>query len=270
MSELLPSPWACERFGDLAGVLLREIPRALRRAHRRALAAYVELGLPTNEAYGLIWKVLHEELIDAIGHLPDVRRTRPERASYELAVIGENNVILYPWRYGDDPHLEVTAQRMRLSDVRVNLLALSLGVPEPQLTLEHAELTEEQVADLFEEAHIDVRAMSSAGRTVVVAYASNPHSGVLRVFWGDAEKADDDGRLHWPHIEEIPLPAAEDEDGGDTGRGPVRPITPTDPDTGAARFDRAPLQEPVMGVRAPLTSPDTDPTTPQPGTGSDE
>jgi hypothetical protein len=268
MGQLRPSAWACARFGTTAAALLDTIPAALRRAHRRALASHVEMGFSTNEAYGLIWKALHEELVSAIGDHPGVRRTKPKGASYELVVIGEHNVILYPWRYGDDAHARVEDKRMRLSEVRNNLLALNPETPEPQLTLEHAELSDDDLTSLFEEEQRDSQSMASAARVVMLAYTSNPDAGLLRLFWGDAEKADDDGYLRWTHLEEIPLRAADD--GTDTGSIGARPLTPVGPDTTAGRFDQAPLEEPLLGVRPPLTSPDTDPSaTPQPETGSD-
>lgn len=61
-------------------------------------------------------------------------------------------LILYPWRYGDNVHSQVKDQRMRLSKVRTNLLALVPSTPKPQLTLEDAERSEEELALTFEEA----------------------------------------------------------------------------------------------------------------------
>jgi hypothetical protein len=267
-----PSSWAHQRFGDVAATLRQVIPEALHAAHQRALAAHQGLGLETKEAYGLIWRAQHEELIKKITAVTEVRVLKPKGARYQLAMIGEHNVILYPWRFADDAYTPVNDAKMRLSEVRKNLLALTSDAPnDRQMTIDQAEMTEEELAAQDEEIHRVLQEMTSGGRMVLVAYASNPHSGVLRVYWGDAAQADEDGHLRWSHLEEIPLPAGPGETG--TGGAPLRPVgpppqpTPTANDT---RFDQAPLEEPILKPRPPLTSPDNDPQGPQPEAGSDD
>lgn len=266
------SQWARERFGDFAHPLRDIIPLGLQAAHLRALAAHQGLGLESNEAYGLIWRAQHEELVTRVRPIGGVRIIKPKRARYELAMLGEQNVILYPWRFSDDSRRRLTDARMKLSEVRRNLLALTSDMPSRQMTIEQAGMSEEELAADWEETQRNIKEMLSAGRLVLIAYASNPHAGILRAYWGDASQADEDGRLCWTYQEELPLDGLAQGDGG-TGSVPVRPVPPSEgPDStagGRPRFDEAPLEEPVLGVRPPLTSPESDPTEPQPETGSD-
>lgn len=266
-----PSPWSLSIFGDVAGPLGRAIPAALHEAERRALAGHEAMGLSSNDVYGQMWQTQHEEVVRQVRHLDGVRLIRPKGARYDLAAVGEKNVILYPWRYGDDLRKTVDQAQMRMSDVRRNLLDLNPQAQDRQLSLEEADKPEEQLLAEAEEAERLVSEMATAGRMVLIAYASNPKAGLMRIYWGEATQADDTGRLRWLHREELPI-IGEGGFGRDLGPGPspLRPVpSPTGPGSGHPRFDDAPLEEPILGVRPPLTSPDTDPT-PQPETGSDD
>lgn len=263
------SEWEAERFGELALPLRTAIWRGLQAAHARALAGHKGFGLETNDAYGLMWLIQNQELALAVEELvPDARRIKPLRARYELIVVGENNIILYPWRFSDDAYSPLASAKMTLSKTREHLLALTPGVTD-QLSFDHAELSEEELAVEFQELETFLDDAAEAGRMVVIAYASNPHSGVLRVYWGEASKADDNGRLNWANIEQIPpLP---DLGTPDTGSAPARPVGPVPRSDTGARFDRAPMDEIPLAPRNPLTAADgpTPPTAPA-ETGSDD
>ena len=267
-----PTPWSSSLFGELAEPVGRAVPFALREAERRALAGHEAMGLSSRDVYGHLWQTQHEELVRHLGGLDGVRTIRPRGARYDLLVVGENNVILYPWRYGDDLRRSVDQAKMRMSEVRRNLLDLTPKTPDAQLSLEEADKSEEQLRAEAEEAEQLVADMATAGRMVLIAYASNPQSGLLRIYWGEATQADESGLLNWSDREQLPITA--DEEGFGRGLGPApSPVRPVPSSTGPGsgpRFDDAPLEEPILGVRPPLTSPDTDPRAPQPGTGSDD
>jgi hypothetical protein len=268
LSELPePSAWAQQRFGtDAAKTLRRVIPAGLQEAHRRALSAHLGSELSTQDAYGIPLAVIqHQVLVDAVQEaLPDARRIQPPNSRYELAMI--NNVVLYPWRYAADTAASVENARLRkpVSELRKALLTLhSDGLPA-QLTLDQAHFDE---AD-FAEAHAVATQLSETARLVLIAYASNTNSGLLRAVWGDAELLDiDQGALFWHHMELLPPPDA------DSAAGPAsRPRPAPQPSTGSApRFDDAPLPEPQLGSRAPLGAPPTgEAETAEADTGSDD
>ncbi|WP_370942010.1 hypothetical protein AB5J62_23160 [Amycolatopsis sp. cg5] len=265
-----PSSWAQMRFGHAAVELYQAIPAALQAAHERAFLGHLAMGLTTNDIYGHIWQTQHEELVDRVKDIDGVRQIKPKGARYRLAVVGEQNAILYPWRYGNDLRANVDDAKMRMSEVRSALLGLNPEVPDPQGTIEQASMSEEELRAEYEELANLLKEMATAGGMVLIAYASSPQSGLLRVYWGDATQADEDGHLRWSYREELPL-----KDFGQKGRsadvGPVRPVPlPARLGSGGPRFDDAPLEEPDLGIRPPLTSPDTDPTAPAPETGSDD
>ncbi|MGV9823404.1 hypothetical protein [Nocardia xishanensis] len=266
-----PSAWETDRFGGLALSLRGAVWRALEAAHKRALDGHNGFGLETNDAYGLMWLIQNQELAKAVEQIaPDARRIRPQRARYELTVVGDNNIILYPWRFSDDAYSPLDAAKMTLSKTREHLLSLTPDV-SGQLSFEHAGLSEEELDAEFQDLETFLEDAAEAGRMVVIAYASNPHAGVIRVYWGDASQADDSGRLRWNHVEQIAPPSGTS--GEDTGGVVVRPTGPRpDPNTEtAARFDQhAPLSEFSLAPRTPLTAPDGGhPPTPHPETGND-
>ena len=269
--QAVPTPWEIKRFGDSALPLRDAIWRGLRAAHQRALAAHEGLALETNDGYGLIWLVQHHEVGLAIeAAMPDLRRIKPTRARYELNVVGEDNVILYPWKFADDAHTPVANAKMTMSKLRESLLALTPENSDSQLSFEHAALTAEELDAEFEDAETFLDDAIQAGRLVLIAYAANPRAGILRVYWGEASQADDRGRLKWSEIEQIPAP----DDTGD-GQVPARPSSPApvpDPKIGTGpRWDQsAPPPEFDLTPRPPLTAPDGgQPPMPQPESASD-
>jgi hypothetical protein len=270
MSNFVLSSWSQKRFGDAAIELQQAIPAALQASHERARAGHQAMGLNANDVYGQIWQTQHEELVKWVRAIEGVHLIRPKGARYHLAVVGEQNAILYPWRYGNDLRRSVDEARMRMSEVRRNLLELNPEVPDRQLSIDQADKTEEEMLAEYEEFTNLLQEMATAGRMVLIAYVSNPQAGLLRAYWGDATQADEDGRLRWSHREELPLPRLA-EGGEGIGGAPLRPVPPIGgPIVGGTRFDDAPLEEPALGIRPPFTSPDPDPTAPQPETGNND
>lgn len=267
MSEqAVPTQWEMKRFGERALPLRQAVWRGLQAAHQRALAAHKGLGLASNDGYGLIWLVQHEELGFAVEEVfPDLRRIKPARARYELVVVGENNIILYPWKFADDVHTPVEMAKMTMSELRKNLLALAQKSSD-QLTIDQAHLTDEELAAERKELDTFLTDAVEAGRLVIIAYAANPHSGVLRAYWGEASQADGQGRLNWSDIVEIPAPT-----GAGSNEVAVRPADAAPKPAAAPRFDQAPIATFDLTPRNPLTAPDGgQPPTPQPETASDD
>jgi hypothetical protein len=256
-----PSEWACERFGGAAQALLERIPAALHAAHGRALEAHVGLELKTNDAYGQIWHAHHQELLAQLQGVEGFHRRKPKRARYELAVIG--NVVLYPWRYGDRIDKPVEDVRMDLSTLRRDLLALTPHRSDhDQLTLDQAKMEDDALQAEYEEIAETLRQMAEHARLVLVAYASNPHSGILSVKWGDVSLADDDGRLTWIYIETLPHNLGE---GGGVARRGAPPLHPgPTPAESAPRpsFADGPLDDPVVTPRPSTTEPGSNPQKP--------
>lgn len=276
MTELSPpSPWARQRFGAAAQPLRAAIPLALQEAQRRALAAHLAGELESRDAYGGPLAVMqHEELARHTMGIDGVRTVKPPSHSrYRLVVVGD--VVLYPWRYASDARDFERAQLRRpVSELRKDLLALTEEPPPPpEWTLDQAELTEDERMAEYEDEKALRRDLVEAGRTVLIAYASNPESGLLRVVWGDAELVDDErGTLRWTHPEDLPLPAQR-KTSGKLGEG-LRQPRPQPAGhvpaarTGGARFDDAPLVEPQLGIKSPLVEPDPEQPTAPPSTGS--
>lgn len=267
MSDFSAVKWELDRFGRAADELRDRIPAALQAAHSRARAAYIGAALSSNDAYGgPLWLIQHEELVAHTAGLGKV--IRPPRSRYELRVV--NGVVLYPWRYASDrTALEEAQLRKPVSGVRRSLFdALASDVPAPLPTLFDDQFDEAAevppVADEFDPQY---------ARLVLVAYASNPQSGILAIRWGEADLLDD-GRLRWgPHYP-LPLQPPQADAGRVAGTGsgptpPIRPVRPAGPAAGR-RFDDAPLDEPVLGRQTPGVPPPAEPEPNPSPTGSDQ
>ena len=267
-----PSAWALDRFDRAAQALLQLIPGALRAAHGRARAAHVGSGLESNDAYGgTLWLIQHEELVVRADTVGTASVIRPPGGRYSLLVV--NGVVLYPWRYASDRTTRIEDARLRepVSELRRNLFrALAPAVvPMPDPTLFDVEDEGGHVAETADQ--VAAEPVSLHARLVLIAYASNPHGGILAAEWGDASLLDD-GRLRWDHRE--PLPLQPPQEGGAAGdgnapTGPSAPLRPVPPTT-KRRFDAAPLEEPPLGRQTPGVIPTSEPTPTPPETGSDE
>ncbi|MFF0637807.1 hypothetical protein ACFYTS_35550 [Nocardia sp. NPDC004151] len=274
MSEqAVPTAWEVAQFGDLAIEVRAAVWQALEAAHLRAVASHEGSGLSSNDAYGLMWLILPEELAKALAAVTPVRTPRPKGARYCLTVLDESNLIIYPWKYGDTAYAPLESAKMNLSDVRKRLLALGATNGSDQLSLDHAAMSDEELQAELQAEEAFLHDAAEAGRLIVLAFAANPHAGVLRVFWGDASLGDESGRLDWSHVEEIPRMG--EIGGGESRPVSARPLTSVpSPDTNtvtAARFDQAPLEEFVLSPRNPAVTPDGgQPPAPESETGSDD
>lgn len=268
-----PTAWSRNFIGHSAATVRQVVPGALHSAHQRALESHKGLGLASNHAYGQIYLVAPEELVKALTPHVDVRLNRPRGAHHALPVVGENNVTLYPWKFSDNAYSDLNAAKMRtpVSDLRRDLLSMNPAV-EGQMTLDQAMMSDEEL-QAYDAAHEAAMAEARAGgSTVIIAYASNPQAGLLRVYWGDASGTDEHGHVLWNHVEQIPITGLADGQAGGSGLLPVgpAPVLPR-PSVEAPQFNDAPMPDIVLSTRPPLaSSPDPERPTPHDEAGSDD
>jgi hypothetical protein len=253
VSEMNPSPWARERFGDVASALLGVLPAAIQQAHCRASAAHLSSELASNDAYGSTLHVTqNEELLKRAREIPGVVTRKPVdvRSRFELVVVEATAVVLYPWRFATDRKTQRESARMRtpMSDVRKALLALAPRRVDPQLTLEQADIDPVELDAQYADEQALIEQLASRGRVVVVGYGSTPAGGVFELGWGDVELVDDEtGTVFWHTWELLPM------------MDMVAPQTATGPravrkQVRAGRFDDAPLNDDLgLTPRAPLS-----------------
>jgi len=203
------SAWARGRFGEHADDLYRLVPEALREAHELAAAAQAASGTKKMDPYGHTLKnTQHERLVaKAEASLPGIFTVvSPTGASYELLRHSGTRVLLYPWRFATSRADRREDARMRPSGTRRALLAGD-AEDSQQLSLSHAELTEQELEDQLADDAAVMDELRSLARVVLVAYASNPTS-LLSVGWGEEELTGEAGRLSWSHFESLSLSAA--------------------------------------------------------------
>ncbi|MGW0020963.1 hypothetical protein ACWDUD_21805 [Rhodococcus sp. NPDC003382] len=256
-----PSAWAQERFGDAAEEFLHAIPLAIYRAHKQALAAHIAGEINANDAYGNTLKVAHhEQLIECTAHIPGVATRKPAdvRSRFDLVVLDETAVVLYPWRYAADGWTprETVKLPKPLSELRRSLFTLTRRSVETQLSFDQIDDDPRDFAD--EQDVLDQ--LAEFGRLVTVAYASNP-TGLFDLGIAEVDLVDEEtGSVVWSHWEPLNRTAESLE---------LRPalvsVTPTVA-AGGGRFDDAPLDELVLAPRTaePLHMAE------KPKTGSDE
>lgn len=267
-----PTEWESEQFGHLALEVRAAAWRAMEAAHLRAVASQKGSGLSSNDAYGLMWLIMPEELAKELAAVTVVRTPRPKGARYCLTVLDESNLIIYPWKYADTAYAPLESAKMNLSDVRRRLLALGVTSASDQLSFEHAAMSDEELAAEIQAEGEFLHEAAEAGRLIVLAFASNPHAGVLRAFWGDASLGDESGHLDWGHVEEIPRASELAEGSRPAPARTLAAVPAPDTNIGAGvRFDQAPLEDFVLSPRNPAVPPDGgQPPVPDSETGSDD
>jgi hypothetical protein len=271
VSELKPSPQAEACFGAIAADLLQAMSRAIYQAHGLALDAHISGMLQSNDTYGATLHVAqYEQLVEMARDISSVSVGRPAdvRCRFELVVLDEQRVVLYPWRYATDRTTPREKAKMRqpVSDLRKTLLALSGNTVNGQLTFDHAALDPDELEAQFAEEALVLAQLAEFGQVVIVGFASSP-AGLFDLGWGQAELIDESkGTVKWTHWEQLP-PA---ERGSGTGvTAPRSRLTPLGGDR-AGRFDDAHLSDDLgLTPRPPLAGPPTsEPEAPQPPTGS--
>jgi len=235
--------------------------------------AHISSTLRSNDAYGATLHVTqYEQLAEQARDIPGVSIRKPTdvRCRFELVVLDNPPVVLYPWRYATDKSMlrEKAKLRQPVSDLRKTLLALNANTISEQLTLDQAQLDLEQFeAELAEEQAI-LEQLAKFGRVVTVGFASNPAGGIFDLGWGDVELVHEEtGGVIWRHWEQLPPPGDQA-----AGADPRQPLSPPDSRDRTGRFDDAPLKEDLGLVpRSPIAEPlISEPERPEEDTGSDE
>lgn len=257
MTELKPSPEAQTYFGASAAELLRAVSRAIYHAHGQALDAHVSGGLRTNDTYGATLHIAqYDQLVEQARDIPGVSIHRPVDVScrFELVVLDEQMVVLYPWRYAIDRATRREDARMRppVSELRKTLLSLAANTIPMQLTFEHAALSAEELDAQFAEEDLVRAQLREFGQVVVIGYASSP-DGLFDLGWGIAELVDEDrGTVKWSYWEQLPPPEAGGDAGSPVLRSPLAPRARTQ----ASRFDSAAADDDYgLSPRLPLAEP---------------
>lgn len=212
MASFTPTFDAAERLGAVADELLYAVTSTARQAHELAVGSHEAQRYPDRDTYAAAIRVnLHKMLVDKIKDIPGVVARKPEntRARFDLPFVQETNVVLHWWRYASDGHTRREDARIAVSALREHLMTAAPTAVDDQLTLEHAELSDEEIERQFEEeAHFNLE-MAKSGRTVTLGIASSP-DGLFDFGWGDADLADPaTGRViwtSWQSLKEIVVP----------------------------------------------------------------
>jgi hypothetical protein len=257
------SAWAWAHFGGAAPDIRDAVVSAIPAAHRDAVTAQVGGRTPKKDPYGHTMKNRqHECLVEAAREIPGVQLFRPRGASFELVRLPETGVILFPWRYATDGRTPREKARMRTSGLRHDLLSGTASGMPGQLTIEHAELGDEELEARLAGDDAVVAQLREIARIVIIGYASDP-SSIFELGWGDAELLDTSGTVSWSKWESLPVlkPATitADEVKGDlrVDRGTSWRVASSTPGRSAPddrpRFDRVPVDDDLgLRPRAPL------------------
>lgn len=275
MSEAKPTTWARDRFGDAAVDLAKAVSRAIHQAHGRSLAAHFSGGLTSNDTYGVTLHVAqYEELAAECRDLPGVSIRKPKDVPgrFDLVVLDEPPVVLYPWRYATDQSVPRDRAKLRppVSDLRKSLLSLNANTLPGQLTLDQAAADPEELETQLAEEQALLDQLARLGHVVTVGYASNPGGGIFELGWGDVEIVNEEtGEVQWRYWEQLPPPG--DQAAGGSPRMPVAPVGGDRSDR-VGRFDDAPLEDDLgLKPRLPVAEPPiSEPERLQDETGSDE
>ncbi|GAA4594553.1 hypothetical protein GCM10023194_61760 [Planotetraspora phitsanulokensis] len=253
-----PSPqgWAAGRFGDRAGAVRRQIVASLTEAVANAQDAQRWSRSDKHFTYGhTLMTRRYEALAEGFRHEPGFQTVRPYASPHRLVLLDGN--LLLPFRYAEDDTTPVSTAR--ISDGRISALVRELfnrfgpaaAYRQEELDLSIGWDGERNPDDRPSTEGADGRQADGAAirpslphlpedtRLVPVAYAGNAHTGLLRLYWGEAELLDDLGHLRWLHCEPIPLTIAPSSGGVPEA-------------VGAARFDQGALPDLALRARPPV------------------
>lgn len=201
-----PSKWSADKFGpELAAILRREIPTALRRAVELAQGAREASALDTDHAFGPVrWKQQYEALHEQLRDLPDVTDLHPPGSQVRITIC--RNHLLLPWLYARRADIDMRDARGRYLSQLVRDL-LSLFGPQPsheEPFLPGMPLTPLEARDLslLRDA---IEKLAAEPQVLLVGFACNSEAGLLRVAWGEAALVRKT-ELEWGTVEDLPLP----------------------------------------------------------------
>jgi hypothetical protein len=208
LSEIVLSEYAIERFGEVAGIVQNAVIDTVRAAQAAALRVHTEHGLSERDPYGTSLRGhLNRGLLTRLRDVPGITARKPagQHARYDLPVIEETGVVLYWWRVpGDGQTRLLDAKLPRVSHLQQHLMTFAPSAVEPQMTLEHAEMTDEELEEHFTEGERFSAQMAQVeGRTVTLWVSATP-DGLFDFGWGDAELVNTEtGQLAWPRHESL-------------------------------------------------------------------
>ncbi|MEV0712785.1 hypothetical protein [Nocardia aurea] len=205
-SEL--SNYEIERFGDVAPVVHNAVMDTVPEAQDAALRVHHEQGYPDRDAYSSALRVnLNRGLLDRLRGVPGIEARKPEgqRARFHLPVITQTGVALYWWRVPGDGKTHLLDARIRdVSGLQQHLMTLAPSAVSRQMSIEHAEMSEEEINRYYDEAeHFSQQMRHVDGRTVTLWVSASP-DGLFDFGWGDGELVDaETGQLAWPRWESL-------------------------------------------------------------------
>lgn len=234
------SRWAQGRFGDRAHQVRQGVVTALRETLNDAQNAQSVSKSATRHTFGgALLARKHETLATAFRDMDGVQLVRTAGSPFQLVVL--NECLLFPFRYAQDAKVQIRDARITERHISGRIKAMFARFGPKPAYVQGSLLPED------EEEETDLASLGPAleelppdTRLVLIAFACNEQAGLINIWWGEAELADDFGRLHWiGSPEELPLPADQQ-----TGAH-LRPVgSPSENNQSAARFD--------SGVMPPL------------------
>lgn len=265
MASFEPSQWTQQRFGVLAPDLATLVSGALITAHQDAVAAHVAGNMKANDTYGNTMLVrMNEELVAIAGGTPGLVSRKPEgvRSRFELLIVADTAVAVYPWRFGDTPHVrhEDAELRRPVSNLRSAAFSLSGGGGTVQPSFEDVEAP---IADLeaqwSEDAEIRAE-LIKLGSVVAVGISSGPE-GIFELGWGDVELLDrETGEIRWLYWESLPTTVSAE---AAEPRPVLRDAAPQRP-----KFDEIPFDDTLELAARRDDAPVSEPPAPQQDTGT--
>lgn len=192
--------WAVETFGEKGLTIRRRIPEMVFDEQAASADAQDASGHRSRSVFGQFWQGMLEKF-EEFGSVRDGTLPHPGRAPYRVPVV--NNVVIFPWRYGDGRQGAATSTPFATSNARGALFDLGPLPVQEQLDLDLPEDESAQDDDVLTALVREVADSSEepARKVVVVAIACSPN-GVTDITWGDV-RLDATGRLEFAYSESL-------------------------------------------------------------------
>ncbi|PSK88722.1 hypothetical protein CLV63_1298 [Murinocardiopsis flavida] len=237
--KIPPAEWSTARFGENAAALARALGDGLSDMQDAVLNTQGSARSKTRFASGQARMTnQHERLTEkvmALG-LPDTFTVRPDRAFYELVVVGD--ALFLPYCDGAAAQTAPNSAwpKRTMSGIVKELFTFALPAQWVQDPFEAFEAEPEV------ERSPSLASLPENTRLVLVPYTMNL-SGLLQAWWGEAALLDDTGALEWKSVpEQLPVRPADT-----IVREALRDAAPAG--TVGDRFDAGDLPEVALSPR---------------------
>ena len=198
--------WADRTFGSDAADLRQAVSSALNESYVRSRDAQDVSGARQFQPFGHTLATLQYQLLaEQVAALLPGRYRTEKLDQYELAVVG--NYVLYPLRSADPKATRAKDGMVRkpVSKLRRRMFAALGPTPQQPAILPELEAAEPSAQDI----RALLARLGPQSRLAAISYVCRFDTGIVDIYWGEAEMNPRDGSLHFHDGENLLIASSQ-------------------------------------------------------------